>query len=112
VMMGWETDLMQRSAQLLCQDHPSTSAGLTVVNIGHGLGILDEALQGFKPKRHVIVEAHPDVLQRMKEKGWYDREGVEVFEGRWQDWVESEPGVFDVLYWDTFSSVQSIRAFS
>jgi protein arginine N-methyltransferase 2 len=103
VMMGWETGIMQESARLLCQDHPNAANGLTVVNIGHGLGIIDEALHAFRPTRHIIVEAHPDVLQRMREKGWYDWPGVEVYEGRWQDWLESEPGLFDAIYWDTFS---------
>ena len=29
------------------------------------MGIIDEALQELKPKRHVIVEAHPDVHKHM-----------------------------------------------
>ena len=59
------------------------------------------------PKHHYIVEAHPDVLQHMKELGWYEKPGVKIFEGKWQDFVESEEllalGGFDIVYTDTFS---------
>lgn len=47
-----------------------------VLNIGFGMGLVDSALQSRKPKRHVIVEAHPDVWQRMIEDGWDKKEGV------------------------------------
>lgn len=106
VMMGWETGIMDRTASLLCEAHPNAS-NLRVLNVGHGLGIVDSLLQKYgSPARHVIVEAHPDVLKHMREKGWYDRPGVEIFEGQWQDWLKqaTEQGdMFDVVYWDTFS---------
>lgn len=46
----------------------------------------------------------------MRSTGWYDKPGVEIFEGRWQDWLslmgeEEGVGLFDALYWDTFSCV-------
>lgn len=135
MMMGWERPIMQQTALLLCENHPQLSEGLEVVNIGFGLGIVrygfpshvrsalakgniqvDSALQTFKPKRHVIVEAHADVLAHMRKEGWYDKPGVAIFEGRWQDWLEAgmidesgseatTGGLFDVIYWDTFSYV-------
>jgi len=37
------------------------SSGRAVLNIGFGMGIVDNALQRRKPSRHVIVEAHPAV---------------------------------------------------
>lgn len=56
---------------------------------------------------HVIVEPHPDVLQHMKDFGWYTKPGVKIIEGKWQDIVESDEiqaiGGFDVIYTDTFS---------
>ncbi|KAK7692775.1 hypothetical protein QCA50_004408 [Cerrena zonata] len=56
------------------------------------------------PSEHVIIEAHPDVLQHMRETGWYDKKGVTILEGKWQDHIEALhiPG-FDVVYTDTFS---------
>lgn len=43
----------------------------------------------------------------MRELGWYERPGVKILEGKWQDFVESEElmatGGFDVIYTDTFS---------
>jgi len=43
----------------------------------------------------------------MRDKGWYDKEGVTILEGRWQDVISSPAfqsiGKFDVVYTDTFS---------
>jgi type IV protein arginine methyltransferase len=59
------------------------------------------------PALHVIIEPHPDVLAHMKATGWYDRPGVRILEGKWQDYVHSDDllsiGGFDVVYTDTFS---------
>jgi protein arginine N-methyltransferase 2 len=101
VMMDWETTLMRHSAE-----HLVPANGLRVLNIGHGMGIIDGIFQEKNPKSHHIIEAHPDVLQRMKEQGWYEKPGVVIHEGRWQDVV---PGLvdknelFDAIYFDTFA---------
>lgn len=59
------------------------------------------------PKNHYIIEAHPDVLKHMRMQGWYEKPGVTVLGGKWQDLIESEEvlslGGFDVIYTDTFS---------
>lgn len=59
------------------------------------------------PAVHVIIEPHPDVLARMRQKGWYDKENVLILEGKWQEFVESDTllgiGGFDAIYTDTFS---------
>ncbi|KAF2807587.1 arginine N-methyltransferas-like protein [Mytilinidion resinicola] len=101
VMMAWETTLMKRSAELLLP-----SSGLRVLNIGHGMGIIDGIFQSLNPSAHHVVEAHPDVLKRMKEEGWYEKPGLVVHEGRWQDVVPAlvEKGeIFDAIYFDTFA---------
>lgn len=105
VMMEWERTLMRRSAELLA---PST--GLRVLNVGHGMGIIDGIFQDKTPTAHHIIEAHPDVIQRMKDQGWDKKPGVVVHEGRWQDVVPSlvEQGVlFDAIYFDTFAEEYS-----
>ncbi|KAG6819583.1 hypothetical protein H0H93_010509 [Arthromyces matolae] len=108
VMMGWERDIMQRTVHALCNNHPSTE-NLKVLNIGFGLGIIDTLFQSLptKPAQHVIVEPHPDVLRFMKEQGWYEKPGVTILEGKWQDHLDSDiilgVGGFDIVYTDTFS---------
>lgn len=100
VMMAWETDLMKRSADLLVP-----RPGLRILNIGHGMGIIDTFFQDKSPSAHHIIEAHTGVLERMRNDGWYDKENVTVHEGRWQDVVPSiiEQGIlFDAIYFDTF----------
>jgi protein arginine N-methyltransferase 2 len=110
VMMEWETTLMRRSAELILP-----GPGLRVLNVGHGMGIIDGIFQGKQPASHHVIEAHPDVLKRMKEQGWYEKPGVVVHEGRWQDVVPAliEKGeMFDAIYFDTFAEeYKALREF-
>jgi len=43
----------------------------------------------------------------MRNLDWYNKPGVKILEGKWQDLVDSEElltvGGFDVIYIDTFS---------
>ena len=101
VMMAWETDIMRRTADLLVP-----RSGLCVLNIGHGMGIIDTFFQETYPRAHHIIEAHPAVLARMKKDGWYEKPDVTIHKGRWQDMVPKimEKGIlFDAIYFDTFA---------
>ncbi|KAM0796622.1 arginine N-methyltransferase-like protein [Usnea florida] len=101
VMMAWETDIMQRSADLLV-----TRPGLRVLNIGHGMGIIDTFFQDKHPSAHHIIEAHTGVQERMRTDGWYNKQNMTIHEGRWQDVVPKiiEQGIlFDAIYFDTFA---------
>ena len=101
VMMDWEAEIMARHATTLLP-----APGLRAMNIGHGMGIVDAAIQTHSPKEHHIVEAHPAVLKRMRETGWYDKPGVRVHEGRWQDVLPRlvrEGYEIDAIYYDTFA---------
>ncbi|KAJ3775067.1 arginine methyl transferase [Lentinula raphanica] len=106
VMMGWERGVMQQTAIRLCEDHPA-SDNLKVLNIGFGLGIIDSIFQALpnRPVVHYIVEPHPDVLEHMKELGWYEKPGVKIIEEKWQNSIQTllEVGGFDVVFTDTFS---------
>ncbi|KAF2108338.1 arginine N-methyltransferas-like protein [Lophiotrema nucula] len=110
VMMQWESKLMKRSAELL-----TPSSGLRMLNVGHGMGIIDGVFQQKAPKSHHIIEAHPDVLKRMKEQGWNENPGVVVHEGRWQDIVPDlvdKGELFDAIYFDTFAEdYKALREF-
>lgn len=105
VMMAWETDIMARSARKLL---PTT--GLRVLNIGHGMGIVDGFFQEQSPSSHHIIEAHPEVVAEMKRKGWHEKPGVQIHEGRWQDILPGLVGqgeMFDAIYYDTFAESYS-----
>lgn len=101
VMMGWEREIMRKSAQKLL---PQT--GLKVLNVGHGMGIVDGFFQEQSPAVHHIVEAHADVVAEMKRNGWDSKPGVVIHEGRWQDILPGLVGegqTFDAIYYDTFA---------
>ena len=101
VMMAWETDIMKRTADLI-----APKPGLRILNIGHGMGIIDTFIQGKAPCSHHIIEAHPAVVERMKKENWDQKSNVTIHEGRWQDIVPKimEQGtLFDAVYFDTFA---------
>jgi protein arginine N-methyltransferase 2 len=101
VMMRWESDIMLKSAKSLLP-----RPGLKVLNIGHGMGIVDGFFQAQSPAEHHIIEAHPSVLADMKTKGWDTKPGVTIHEGRWQDVLPGLVGegvTFDAIYYDTFA---------
>ncbi|PLB48964.1 putative arginine N-methyltransferase [Aspergillus steynii IBT 23096] len=101
VMMAWESDIMAKSAKKILP-----TPGLRVLNVGHGMGIVDGFLQEQSPAAHHIIEAHPDVVAEMKRKGWDQKPGVKIHEGRWQDILPALVGEgeqFDAIYYDTFA---------
>ncbi|GAB1218528.1 Arginine N-methyltransferase 2 [Aspergillus terreus] len=101
VMMAWESDIMAKSAKKLLP-----TPGLRVLNIGHGMGIVDGFFQELAPAAHHIIEAHPEVVEEMKRKGWHEKPGVKIHEGRWQDILPAlvaEGEMFDAIYYDTFA---------
>jgi type IV protein arginine methyltransferase len=101
VMMDWEKTIMTRHAETLLP-----TPGLRVLNIGHGMGIVDRAIQERNPSKHHIIEAHPQVLQSLRENGWYEKEGVVIHEARWQEVLPTlvEQGiVLDAIFYDTFA---------
>lgn len=101
VMMQWEDEIMRRHAETLIP-----KKGLKVMNVGHGMGLVDTSIQTHDPAEHHIIEAHPQVHQRLREQGWYDKPNVIIHEGRWQDVLPKlvEQGVvLDGIYYDTFA---------
>lgn len=79
VMMAWERPLMEAHAKAIC------SGGGHILNIGFGMGLVDTAIQQYSPMSHTIVEAHPEVYDRMLQTGWGEKENVSIIFGRWQD---------------------------
>lgn len=98
VMMEWERPLMEAHAGILAPE-----AGVDVLNVGFGMGIVDGALQKREPRSHTIMEAHPQVLQRMDADGWASKPGVVVLRGRWQDTIAQLPdNSLDAVFFDTY----------
>jgi hypothetical protein len=88
IMMAWEKPLMEAHAKAVC------SGGGHILNIGFGMGLVDTAIQQYNPAMHTIVEAHPEVYERMIRNGWGEKDNVKIVFGRWQD-VLSQLGTYD-----------------
>ncbi|XP_008780894.1 protein arginine N-methyltransferase 2 [Phoenix dactylifera] len=107
VMMAWERPLMEAHARAIC----GSGGGGRVLNIGFGMGLVDEAIQRYKPLEHTIVEAHPEVRDRMLRLGWGEKENVKIVFGRWQD-VLSQLGSYDGIFFDTYGEYyEDLRQF-
>jgi guanidinoacetate N-methyltransferase len=63
VMKRWETPLMNRMAELLCDNLQRTR----IVEVGFGMGLSATALQAQKVERHTIIEPHPDMFARLQD---------------------------------------------
>ena len=100
VMMEWERPLMQAHAQVLLSE-----GRRTVMNVGFGMGIIDSYFQGYSPDLHVIIEAHPDVYEKMIRDKWNEKPNVRIEFGKWQDVLPKlvEEGLtVDAIFYDTF----------
>ncbi|CAO2824301.1 unnamed protein product [Amaranthus hypochondriacus] len=95
VMMAWEKPLMEAHAKAIC------SGGGHVLNIGFGMGLVDTAIQQYSPVSHTIIEAHPEVYDRMLRNGWGEKENVKILFGRWQD-VLPQLDSYDGIFFDTY----------
>ncbi|KAM7514400.1 hypothetical protein LguiA_003983 [Lonicera macranthoides] len=95
IMMAWEKPLMEAHAKAVC------SGGGHILNIGFGMGLVDSAIQQYGPVSHTIVEAHPEVYDRMLHSGWGEKENVKIIFGPWQD-VLSQLESYDGIFFDTY----------
>jgi len=111
VMMDWEHELMKAGCDTLfksleyAEDEEDTKE-INILNIGFGMGIIDTMIQSKSPTHHYISEAHPDVLQKLRDDGWFEKKNVTILEGRWQDTLPEllNKGVFfNGIYYDTYS---------
>ncbi|KAK9097226.1 hypothetical protein Sjap_022723 [Stephania japonica] len=105
VMMAWEKPLMEAHAKAVC------SSGGHILNVGFGMGLVDTAIQQYAPIRHTIIEAHPEVYDRILRTGWGDKDNVKIIFGRWQD-VLSQLESYDGIFFDTYGEYyEDLREF-
>lgn len=95
VMMQWERGIMRETARAL------EPRNRRVLNLGFGMGFIDEAIQRLGPAQHHICEPHPDVYAKMVGDGWLRRRGVKVHHDFWQRVIDELPR-FDAIYFDTW----------
>lgn len=98
-IMSTDEDLiMEESANILCQNKD------TVLNIGFGLGVIDNYIKKHAPKEHHIIEIHPKVYDLAVQQG-FDKT-AKLYLGDWQDIIQKfilEEKKFDAIYFDTYT---------
>jgi hypothetical protein len=95
VMMEWEREWMKKSAEIVCRN------GGDILNIGHGLGLVDSYIQEHNPKSHTIIEIHPQVHEYMEQNGWNIK--AKIIKSDWRKVIDTLP-TFDGIYFDTWAN--------
>ena len=99
VMMEWEDPIMKDAASLICRD------GGKILNVGFGLGLIDNYIQSHNVEEHWIIESHPGVIQKMKDEGWDKKPNVTCIFDKWQNVYQDLP-IFEGVYFDTWMESQ------
>jgi len=93
VMMDWESPIMEKSAEFICQSKGD------ILEIGFGMGICSDYIQAQGVNSHTIIEIHPQILERLNT--WAEgKSNVTVIEGDWNS--VSGLGTYDGIFLDTF----------
>jgi spermidine synthase len=101
-MSDHETLIMQKSAEVICQN------GGSILNVGFGMGIIDSFIRDLNPAEHTIVDIHPRVIEKAKELG-FDKTATLCL-GDWRFIVEywkKTNKKFDGIYFDTISMISN-----
>ena len=93
VMMSWESPIMEKSAEYICQSKGD------ILEIGFGMGICSDYIQAQGVNSHTIVEIHPQIIERLNI--WAsDKSNVTIIEGDWNN--VSGLSTYDGIFIDTF----------
>ena len=94
VMMDWEAPAMEKSAEFICHNKGD------VLEIGFGMGICADYIQAQGVNSHIIVEIHPQILERLNT--WASgKSNVTVIEGDWANLSLTD--TYDGIFFDTFA---------
>ena len=96
VMMDWESDIMEKSAEFICHNKGD------ILEIGFGMGICADYIQAQGVNSHTIIEIHPQILERLNT--WASgKSNVTIIEGNWADLSLSD--TYDGIFLDTFGDL-------
>jgi len=96
VMMDWESNIMEKSAEFICHNKGD------ILEIGFGMGICANYIQAQGVNRHTIIEIHPQILERLNT--WASgKSNVTIIEGNWADLSLSD--TYDGIFLDTFGDL-------
>jgi len=98
VMHEWETDMMKRHAEIVCEN------GGDILEIGFGMGISSDFIQKQDIKSHTIIENNEIVYKKLTE--WAkNKPNVEIIFGDWETNLPNKK--FDGIFIDTWGDSKS-----
>ena len=98
IMMDWEKPVMEFQAEQICRN------GGNILNVGFGMGFIDDAIERYDIKGHTIIELHPGVQDEILKRGWAKKEHVKLLFGDWRKFFPYLPK-FDGVYIDTWDEL-------
>lgn len=103
VMQYWEEPIMRHLAKNVTHNNGR------VLEIGFGLSISARFIQQFGCMEHVIIEAHPDIVNTANDWSINCGGNVRVLSGYWEDFMDKEIGTFDGILFDTYPLIEEER---
>lgn len=102
VMMSWEKPIMEKMAEICVNE------GDHVLECGFGMGILSDAIQARKPASHTICEYHPDIIPKMREWRYNEKNyasDIRMWEAKWFDLLNNREIAtkYDAILMDTYA---------
>lgn len=96
VMQDWERPYMEAMALAATESHGD------LLEVGFGMGISADYIQGAGVRSHTIIECNEDVIERFTRwKSMYPGRDIRLVKGRWQDTVH-QLSEFDSIFFDTY----------
>ena len=99
IMMDWEKPVMEFQAEQICRN------GGNVLNVGFGMGFIDDAIERYDIKGHTIIELHPGVQDEILKRGWAKKEHVKLLFGDWRKFLQSRCRFYTICW--TFREIPS-----
>ena len=104
VMMNWESPIMEKSAEYICESKGD------ILEIGFGMGICADYIQAQGVNSHTIIEVHPQIIAKLNT--WASgKSNVTIIEGDWSS--VSGLSTYDGIFLDTFGddSLSNFKSF-
>ena len=130
VMMDWEDDIMEKSAEFICHNKGD------ILEIGFGMGICSDYIQAQGVNSHTIVEIHPQIFEKLQiwaegksnviimQGDWNNVSGLVNYDGIFIDtfgdenWSNFKPFALEkaksgakITYWNNFNSENNEHSF-
>lgn len=98
IVEGWEREIQEMLARRLCP-----VPGMSVLEVGYGLGMASRVIAASEPARHFLIEAHPALARKAIAEMHKCGHRPIIINAKWEDVLpEMRDGVADCIFFDSY----------